>query len=95
MKPKLDSSAPGHAKGSMDFRGVLCTQGVDTDAALVEKVEAAMRAGEHASIEYITYTKSGAKFWSSLSITPVRSDDGELEHFVGAPPFGARNCPPR
>ena len=42
-----------------------------------------MQAGEHASIEYITYAKNGAKFWSALSITPVHSDSGELEHFVG------------
>lgn len=61
-------------------------QGVDTDAALVAKIEAAMQAGEPASIEYITYTKDGAKFWSALSITPVRDTEGELEHFVGVHP---------
>lgn len=59
-------------------------QGADTDPALVEKVQLAMLEGEQTSIEYVTYYKSGTKFWSSLSIKPVCSDDGKLEHFVGA-----------
>ncbi len=43
-----------------------------------------MAAGEPAGVEYITYAKNGAKFWSSLSVTPVHNEAGELEHMVGA-----------
>lgn len=42
-----------------------------------------MAAGEPAGVEYITYAKNGAKFWSSLSVTPVHTENGELEHTVG------------
>ena len=59
-------------------------QGADTDAAAVARIDAAMAAGEPAGVEYITYAKNGAKFWSSLSVTPVHNDMGELEHTVGA-----------
>ena len=58
-------------------------QGIDTDEQLITKIDEAMLAGEAASIEYISYTKEGAKFWSALSITPVSNSVGELEHFVG------------
>ena len=57
---------------------------METDPSLVEKVESAMSEGRQTAIEYITYSKSGTKFWSSLSIMPIRSTDGALEHFVGA-----------
>ena len=61
-----------------------CCQGADTDAAAVARIDAAMAAGEPAGVEYITYAKNGAKFWSSVSVTPVHNEAGELEHIVGA-----------
>lgn len=61
-------------------------QGVDTDPEVVDKVQSAMLEGEQTNVEYVTYSKSGTKFWSSLSIKPVLGDDGRLEHFVGADP---------
>lgn len=48
-----------------------------------------MLEGEQTNVEYVTYSKSGTKFWSSLSIKPVLGDDGRLEHFVGANPDDA------
>ena len=58
-------------------------QGADTDPAAIARIDAAMAAGEPAGVEYITYAKNGAKFWSSLSVTPVHTENGELEHTVG------------
>ena len=69
-------------------------QGAETDLDLVEVVDSAILEGRQTGIEYVTYSKSGTKFWSSLSIMPIRSDDGTLKHFVGAELDSSREGPP-
>lgn len=40
-------------------------------------------AGENWSGEILNRKKNGDLYWASLSISPVRSDDGVITHFIG------------
>jgi PAS domain S-box-containing protein len=39
--------------------------------------------GESCHFELLNYRKKGTPFWNELRLTPIHSDDGVLEHYIG------------
>lgn len=58
-------------------------QGGGTDPAAVAQLRHAIAAGEPVTVELLNYRKDGSAFRNALSLTPIRSSDGRVTHFVG------------
>jgi PAS domain S-box-containing protein len=58
-------------------------QGKESDPAVIERLRAAVRAGEPCTVELLNYRKDGTLFWNELSISAVRDSDERLTHYVG------------
>lgn len=56
--------------------------GPKTDARTVDRIRAAMAAGEAYRAEVISYRKDGTPWWNRLSLTPLRNGDNQVTHFV-------------
>lgn len=58
-------------------------QGEGTSARDVGAIRAALAAESPIEIDILNYKKSGTAFWNRLHISPVKTPDGVLQHFVG------------
>jgi PAS domain S-box-containing protein len=58
-------------------------QGKETEPAVVKRLQEAIRAGQHCSVEMLNYRKDGTSFWNELSISPIQDSSGKVTHFVG------------
>jgi len=59
-------------------------QGAGTDPEHVQKIRAALDAEQSIDIDILNYKKSGEPFWNRLHISPVKTEEGELHHFVSS-----------
>lgn len=57
-------------------------QGPETDPAHVQAFRDGMKKQVPFSQEILNYTRSGEKFWLSISINPVFDPDGKLDKFI-------------
>ncbi len=57
-------------------------QGPLTDPGTVERVRAALRAGDPTYVEILNYGKDGKPYWVSLAINPVRDAAGAIVRYV-------------
>ena len=57
-------------------------QGSGTNPEDVIAIKTAIAAGTSIDIDILNYKKSGEAFWNRLHISPVRSSDGVIQHFV-------------
>ncbi len=57
-------------------------QGPLTDQETVQYLRQALAAGVSVSCELLNYRKSGASYWNSMSIDPVRDQSGTVTHFI-------------
>ena len=57
-------------------------QGPDTDPATLERITKALERGEPITEELLNYAKDGTPYWIELALSPIRSETGELTHFV-------------
>ncbi len=71
--------------GSDEVLGQNCRflQGKGTAPVAVDRLRAAVAAGEPCTVELLNYRKDGAPFWNELSISPIRDAAGVLTHMVG------------
>ncbi|MBD2578544.1 adenylate/guanylate cyclase domain-containing protein [Oscillatoria sp. FACHB-1406] len=58
-------------------------QGKKTDRAEVDRLRAAIRAGEHCTVTLLNYRKDKTPFWNELTISPVYDERSQLTHFIG------------
>jgi len=58
-------------------------QGPGTDPAAVAEIRAAVDEKRACVVEILNYRRDGTPFWNRLSITPVRSERGEVTHYIG------------
>ncbi len=58
-------------------------QGPETDRTTARTMSEAVRHGRGVTCEVLNYRKDGTPLWIDLEILPVRSEDGELTHFIG------------
>jgi len=57
-------------------------QGPDTDPDTVANVRKWLQEGRSFDVELLNYTPSGETFWNHMQITPIRDDQGNIEHFI-------------
>ena len=58
-------------------------QGSDTDPDKVKEIREAIREQRECTVEILNYRKDGTPFWNSLSITPIRNNDGNVTNYIG------------
>ncbi|HEY9829028.1 MAG TPA: adenylate/guanylate cyclase domain-containing protein [Stenomitos sp.] len=58
-------------------------QGKKTKQPAVDKLRAAIKAGEHCTVNLLNYRKDGTPFWNELTISPIYDEENHLTHFVG------------
>jgi len=56
--------------------------GQDKDQLGLEELRSALREQRAAKVELRNFRKDGRVFWSELSLAPVRSETGQVRHFV-------------
>lgn len=74
----------GYSETEVVGRNCRFLQGPDTDASTVRRIRAAMRAGVPVEARLLNYRKDGTPFWNLLHLSPLRSTEGVVTHFVGA-----------
>lgn len=57
-------------------------QGIETDPHVRQRIREKMRTCEPVTEEIINYSKTGRKYWLKLSITPIFSEQGDIEKFI-------------
>jgi len=65
----------GHKPGVM-------LQGAETDAAAVERMSEALRAGRGFNEEVVNYHKDGQPYRVSITVSPIYAADGNVRSFV-------------
>ncbi|MEO3407533.1 PAS domain-containing protein [Mucilaginibacter sp. CAU 1740] len=58
-------------------------QANDRNQAEREMIRNGIQKGEHVAVEIRNYRKDGELFWNELFISPIRSAEGTVTHFVG------------
>ncbi|MCS6989930.1 MAG: PAS domain-containing protein [Chloroherpetonaceae bacterium] len=58
-------------------------RGTFTDKEEIERLRESVQQGSPISSEILNYRKDGKPFWSALTLTPVKNEQGEIAHFVG------------
>lgn len=46
------------------------------------KLRDAVRRGQPAQLEIVSYRKDGSSFWNQVTMHPIRSDDGAISHWI-------------
>lgn len=59
-------------------------QGPETDRASIDRVRAAIEAGDSIEIDLLNYRKDGSIFWNALFMSPVRDDNGRVKFFFAS-----------
>ena len=57
-------------------------QGKDTDPATVKRIREYIDAKKSFYDEILNYSRDGTPYWISLSITPIFSETGHVEHYI-------------
>jgi len=57
-------------------------QGQDTDPDTVKRISEHLRSKKSFYDEILNYNKEGVPYWISLSITPIFTATGEIEHYI-------------
>ena len=56
--------------------------GAETDPITLAKIRTALREQQPISAELVNYTKTGQRYWISLSIQPIYDDNQAVTHFI-------------
>jgi PAS domain S-box-containing protein len=72
--------------GREELLGANCRflQGPDTDRETIGALRDAIARKEDINVDILNYRKDGSPFWNALYISPVYSDDGELQFFFSS-----------
>ena len=71
----------GYSREEIVGRNCRFLQGPDTDRTSIGAVRAAIESGESIDIDILNYRKDGTSFWNALYMSPVRSDQGDIQFF--------------
>ncbi|MBV2143105.1 PAS domain S-box protein [Falsochrobactrum sp. TDYN1] len=72
----------GYEASEIVGRNCRFLQGRETASEHVDTIRAALAAERPIHIDILNYKKSGESFWNRLDISPIKSDDGVLQHFI-------------
>jgi len=73
----------GYSAAEAIGRNCRFLQGADTDQPGLEEIRIALREGRETEVVLRNYRKDGTLFWNQLRISPVRTPEGQVTHFVG------------
>jgi PAS domain S-box-containing protein len=73
----------GYSAAESMGRNCRFLQGRDTDRDTVERMRRAIATGRAITVTIRNYRKDGKTFWNEIHISPLRSESGQLLHFVG------------
>lgn len=73
----------GYRRDEVLGRNCRFLQGVDTEAAAIQRIRDALRAEEGCQVILKNYRKDGIPFWNDLTISPVYGEGDRLTHFIG------------
>jgi PAS domain S-box-containing protein len=74
----------GYAAREVVVRTPRLLQGPGTEGAVIERMRAALRAGEGFQGEALNYRKDGSTYMVEWLITPVREADGSISRWISA-----------
>lgn len=77
------SRITGYGAGEVLGRNCRFLQGRETDRESVHYIRQCIARGVECTVELLNYRKDGTPFWNSLSVSPIRDEDGRITHFVG------------
>ena len=72
----------GYTRAEAIGRSPRMLQGPDTDRAALARIAQALETGMPITEELLNYTKTGVPYWIEIAISPLRSETGEVTHFV-------------
>jgi diguanylate cyclase (GGDEF)-like protein/PAS domain S-box-containing protein len=73
----------GYSADEVQGKNPRFLHGTDRDQIGLEEIRAALRDGHAVTTELRNYRKDGSLYWSEVSISPVREDDGRVTHWLG------------
>ncbi|WP_076071885.1 histidine kinase dimerization/phosphoacceptor domain -containing protein [Sphingomonas montana] len=74
----------GYARDEIIGRNCRFLQGPDTDRDAVARLRDAIRAEEPINVDLLNYRRDGSTFWNALYVSPVRSEDGEIQFYFAS-----------
>ena len=74
--------ATGYAREELLGASPSIFQGEGSDPEAIARMDQAIRAREPVHAELVNYTRHGEPYLVELDITPLRDEDGQVEHFV-------------
>ncbi|MBU8538744.1 hybrid sensor histidine kinase/response regulator [Falsiroseomonas tokyonensis] len=72
----------GYSRAEVLGRSPRLLQGPKTRRSELDRIRAALEAGDPVKAELLNYTKSGEEFWIEIEIVPMRDACGLVTHFV-------------
>lgn len=76
---KLTGYAPQEVLG----RNCRFLQGNDTGQKYIQQIRECIAAGSHCTVAIRNYRKDGTVFWNELVLSPVKTEDGQVTHYIG------------
>lgn len=76
-------SITGYAEAEVLGQNCRFLQGPLTDPRTVDALRQALQKQVEFSGEILNYRKDGSTFWNELTVSPVRDQQGQLNHFIG------------
>lgn len=73
----------GYARSASIGRNCRFLQGEDTNKADVDRLRAAVKAEESATVDIMNYRANGEPFMNRLIVAPINDDAGHTRYFVG------------
>ena len=73
----------GYSYDEVVGRNCRFLQGEESDEEAIAEMAAAIDEDRPVTVELKNYRKDGTEFWNEVTIAPVRTDDGEVTHYVG------------
>ncbi len=78
------SEITGYAAHEVIGRSCSFLQGKERDQVAVDELRRAISEGRATSVTLRNFRRDGTAFWNQLAMAPVRDENGQLTHFVGA-----------
>ncbi len=73
----------GYSKSEIIGRNCRFLQGSSTDQTTVKEIRNALDNEHECLVTLKNYRKDGSEFWNEFSLSPIRSADGKLTHYLG------------
>lgn len=73
----------GYTSAEVLGRNCRLLQSEQTDPAVVRALSLAIRRGEEHHCVLLNHRKDGTAWWNELHLSPVRSESGQLTHYLG------------